>query len=72
MTEKPFCILYGNIKFLHANIQLDKTSIYFPRFSDKNTHYGSKVLNNNSSIKKGMNLRKNTTCMRIILFNGCN
>ena len=36
----------------NVNIQIDKTSIHFSRFSEKNMNYVSQLFNNNGSIKK--------------------
>ena len=71
MTEIPSCIL-SQYMWYNANIQADKTSIQFLRFSKKKNHYVSQLFNSNGSIKNGMNLRENTIYMRIIIFNGCN
>ena len=51
MTEIPSCIL---LQYLwdNSNIQIDKTSIHFSRFSEKNINYVSQLFNNNGSIKK--------------------
>ena len=51
MTEIPSCIL-SQYMWYNANIQVDKTSIQFSRFSEKNVNYVSQRFNNNGSIKK--------------------
>ena len=51
MTEIPSCIL-SQYLWYNANIQIDKTSIHFSRFSEKNINYVSQLFNNNGSIKK--------------------
>ena len=51
MTEIPSCIL-SQFLWYNANIQIDKTSINFSRFSEKNVNYVSQLFNNNGSIKK--------------------
>ena len=51
MNEIPFCIL-SQYLWYNANIQIDKTSIHFSRFSEKNINYVSQLFNNNGSIKK--------------------
>ena len=51
MTEIPSCIL-SQYLWYNANIQIDKTSIHFSRFSEKNINYVSQLFNNIDSIKK--------------------
>ena len=51
MTEIPSCILCQYLWY-SADIQVDKTSIHFSRFSKKNINYVSQLFNNNGSIKK--------------------
>ena len=70
MTEMPPCIL-SQYLWYNVNIQVDKTSIHFSRFSEKN-YYISKFFNNNSSIKNDMSLRENTIYIRILILNGYN
>ena len=50
MTEIP-CILSQYLWF-NANIQVDKASIQFSRFLEKNIHYVSQLFSENDSIKK--------------------
>ena len=51
MAEIPSCIL-SQYLWYNANIQVDKTSIQFSRFSIKNIRYVSQFFNHNGSIKK--------------------
>ena len=51
MTEIPSCIL-SQYLWYNANIQVDKTSIQFSRFSQKNINYVSLLFKNNGSIKQ--------------------
>ena len=51
MIEITSCIL-PHYLWYNANIQVDKTSIRFSRFSEKNVNYVSQLFNNNGSIKK--------------------
>ena len=51
MTEIPSRILSQHLWY-NANIQIDKTSIHFSRFSEKNINYVSQLFNNNGLIKK--------------------
>ena len=48
MTEIPSCILS---QYHNVNIQVDKTSIHFSRFFEKNINYVSQHFNNDASIK---------------------
>ena len=68
ITEIPSWIL-SQYLWYNANIQVDKTSIHFSRFSEKNINYVSQLFNSNSS---GMSLRENTIYIRILIFNGYN
>ena len=51
MIEIPSCIL-SQYLWYNWNIQVDKTSIHFSRFSEKNINYVSQLFNNIDSIKK--------------------
>ena len=51
ITETPSCVL-SQYLWYNANTQVDKTSILFSRFSEKNIHYVSQLFNNNGPIKK--------------------
>ena len=51
MAEIPSCIL-SQYLWYNENIQIDKTSIHFSRFSEKNINFVSQLFNNNGSIKK--------------------
>ena len=52
MTEIRYCIL-SQCLWYNANIQVDQTSIQFSRFFEKkNIHFVSQLFNNNGSIKK--------------------
>ena len=51
MTEITSCILPQYL-WSNANIQVDKTSIPFSRFSEKNINEVSQLFNNNGSIEK--------------------
>ena len=51
MTEIPSSIL-SQYLWYNANIQIDKTSIHFSQFSEKNINYVSQLFNNNGSIKR--------------------
>ena len=51
MTAIPSCILSQHLRY-NANIQVDKTSIHFSRFSKKNINFVLQFFNNNGSIKK--------------------
>ena len=51
MTEILSCILSQYLQY-NANIHIDKTSIHFSRFSEKNINYVSQRFTNNGSIKK--------------------
>ena len=51
MTEIPSCI-QSQYLWYNANIQTDKTSIHFSRFSEKIINYVSQLFDNNGSIKK--------------------
>ena len=57
MTEIPSCIL-SQYLWYNANIQIDKTSIHFSRFSEKNINYVSQLFNNNGLIKKWHKLKE--------------
>ena len=50
MTEITSCIL-SQYLWYKANTQVHKTSIHFPRFSEKNMNNVSQIFNNNGSIK---------------------
>ena len=51
MTGISSCILSQHLWY-NANIQVDKLSIHFSRFSKKNNNYVSQLFNNSGSIKK--------------------
>ena len=51
MTEIPSCIL-SQYLWYNANIQIDKISIHFSWFLEKNMNYVSQLFDNNGSIKK--------------------
>ena len=51
MNEIPSRILSQHLWY-NVNIQVDKTSIQFSRFSEKNVLYVSHLFNDNGSIKK--------------------
>ena len=51
ITEIPSCIL-SQYLWCNTNIQVNKTSIQFSRFSEKNINYVSQLFKNNGSIKK--------------------
>ena len=51
ITAIPSCILSQYLRY-NANIQVDKTSFQFSRFLEKNSHYVSQLFNDNGSIKK--------------------
>ena len=70
MTEIPSCIL-SQYLWYNANIQVDKTSIPFSRFSEKNINQVTQLFNNNGSIENGISLGESTIYMRII-FSGYN
>ena len=50
-NEIPSCILSQHLWY-NVNIQVNKTSIQFSRFSETNIHYVSQFLNDNGSIKQ--------------------
>ena len=54
----PSCILPQYLWY-SANIQVDKTSIIFSQFFEKNINV-SQLFNNNGSIKNSISLRENT------------
>ena len=61
MTEIPSCIL-SQYQWYNANIQLDKTSIQFSRFSKKILiNETSQIFNNNGSIKKWHEFKRENT-----------
>ena len=57
MTEIPSCTL-SQYLWYNANIQIDKTSIYVSRFSEKNINYVSQLFNNDGFIKKWHKFKK--------------
>ena len=57
MTEIPSCIL-SQYLWYNANIQADKTSIPFSRFSEKNINQVTQLFNNNGSIEKWHKFRR--------------
>ena len=57
MTEIPSCI-FSQYLCYNVNIQVDKTSIPFSRFSEKNINQVSQLFNDNSSIEKWHKFRK--------------
>ena len=71
ITVIPFRILLQYMWY-NADIQVDKTSIHFLRFFEKNIKYVSQLCNSNGSIKNGIRLRENTIYIRILIFNGYN
>ena len=54
------------------NIQVDKNSIYLVRFSEKNLIMFLNFFDQMAPLKRGMNLRLNTNCMKTLTFSGCN
>ena len=57
MTETPSCIL-SQYLWYNVNIPVDKTSINFSRFSVENIHYVSQLFNDNGSIKKWQEFKR--------------
>ena len=51
IPEIPFCILSRYLRY-NKSIQVDNTSVYFLKFSDKNINYVSQLFSENGSIKQ--------------------
>ena len=62
MTEIPSCIL-SQYLWYNANIQVDKRSIQFSQFLEKN------MFSQLAPLKNGITLRQNTMYMKILIFN---
>ena len=71
MLEIPSGIL-SQYLWYNTNIQVDKTSIQFSRFSEKMFIMFYKNLLTMAPLKNRMNLREKTIYMKIRIFNGCN
>ena len=63
MTEIPSCIL-SQYLWYNANIQVDKRSIQFSQFLEKNIMFSQLT-----PLKNGITLRQNTMYMKILIFN---
>ena len=63
MTEIPSCIL-SQYLWYNANIQVDKRSIQFSKFLEKNIMFSQLT-----PLKNGITLRQNTMYMKILIFN---
>ena len=57
MTEAPSCIL-SQYLWYKGNIQVDKPSIHFSRFSEKNVYYVSQLGSDNGSIKRWQGFKR--------------
>ena len=69
MTEIPSCTL-SQYLWYNVNIQVDKTSIHFSRFSKRNIIMFHNFLTRMALLKYGKNLRENTIYTKILIFNG--
>ena len=66
MTEIPSCIL-SQYMWYNKSIQVDKASVHFLAFSGKSINYVSHFfLLTMVPLKNGMNLRENTTYMKVL------
>ena len=70
ITEVPSCIL-SQYLWYSRSIQMDNFSGYFLKFSEKKIMFRN-FLVTMDSLKNDMNLRNNTTYMKIFIFNGYN
>ena len=57
MNEIPSCIL-SQYLWYNANIHIDKTSIHFSRFSEKDINFVSQLFSNNGFIKKWQKFKR--------------
>ena len=73
MTEIPSCILFQYLWY-NVNMQVDKASIQFSRFSEKKKTLimFPNFLIKMAPLKNGMILRENTIYIRILIFSGYN
>ena len=56
----------------NKSIQVDKASVQFLTFSEKSINYVSQLFSDSGSIKNSMNLRENTTYIKVHILNGYN
>ena len=71
MTEISSCIL-SQYLWYNVNIQVDKISIQFSQFFEKSIHYVSQLFNDNGSIKKLHEFKREYTIyLKILICNRC-
>ena len=72
ITEVPICIL-SQYLWYYRSIQVDNSSVYFLKFSEKKISIMfPNFLVTMDPLNNGMNLRENTTYMKVFIFNGYN
>ena len=57
ITEVPSCIL-SQYLWYNGSIQVDNSSVYFLKFSEKNINYVSQLFSDNGSIKQWHELKR--------------
>ena len=71
ITEIPSCIL-SQYLWYNRSIQVDNSSVYFLKFSNKISIMFPNFLMTMDPLNNDMNLRENTTYIKVSIFNGYN